>query len=92
MQYDAIGNQRDQGRSKKNQNQKIKGLNLDLSLELGTASTVVQTIHIGNVQLTGKIVRHVVKRTTLQKSVGLGKAKAKALVLPRNRSNIGKLM
>ena len=39
---------------RKNQNQKTD-INPDLNLELGTASTVVQIIHIGNVQLMGKL-------------------------------------
>ena len=78
---------------RKNQNQKMD-LNPDLNLELGTASTVVQIIHIGNVQLTEKIARHVAKRTILPKSAGLIKAKARLTVLvePRNHSNRGKLM
>ena len=48
---------------------------------LKTASIVVQTILIGSVQLMAKIVRHVVERTILPRSVDLGKAKAKALVM-----------
>ena len=92
VQYDAIGNQRDWGRSKKKSKLKDKRPQSRSQSGIWTASTVVQTIHICNVQLMGKIVRHVVKRTILQKSAGLGKAKAKALVVPRNRSNISKLM
>ena len=87
VQYDAIG---ECGRLKnKHQNPKI-GSSPDLSLGLGTASIVVQTIHISNVKLMGKIVRHVVKRTILPRSASLGKAKAKALVVPRNHLNTGK--
>ena len=77
---------------RKNQNQKTD-LNPDLNLELGTASTAVQIIHIGSVLLMGKIVRHVAKRTILLKNAGLIKAKArlKLLVVLRNRSNIERL-
>ena len=76
---------------RKNQNLKT-GSSPDLSLELGAASIVVQTIHVSNVQLMEKIVRHVVKRTIFPRSAGLGKAKAKALVVPRNCLNTGKSM
>ena len=65
-------------------------LSPDLSLVLGTASIVVQIIHVDSDLLMGKIARHVAKRTILPKSAGL--EKAKALVVPRNRSNIGKSM
>ena len=92
VQYDAIGNQRDwEGLRKNHQNQKIKDLGLGLSLELGTASTVVQIIHVGNLLLMEKIARYVAKKTILPKSAGLEKAKAKVLVLLRNHSNIERL-
>ena len=51
-----------------NQSQKTD-LSPDLSLESG--STVVQIIHVGNVQLTGNIARHVAKGTILPKNAGL---------------------
>ena len=89
MQYDAIGECEMPKKKKSKPKDKLKS---DLSLELGAASIVVQTIHISNVQLMGKIARHVVKRTILPRSAGLGKAKAKALVVPRNHLNTGKSM
>ena len=87
MQYDADG--RDQGRFKKNQNQKTD-LNADLSLELGTASIVVPTINGDSALHMGKYERLIV-RTILPKSAGLEKAKLKALEVPRNCSIIEKL-
>ena len=72
---------------RKNQNPKT-GSGPDLSLELGTASIVVQIINISYVQLMGKQVRHVVKRTILPRSAGL--ERAKSLVVPRNHLNTGK--
>ena len=89
VQYDAIG--RDQGKPKKNSNPKIKGLNLGLSQVLGTVNIVVQTINVDSALHTGKHVRLVVRKITLPKSTGLIKAKARALVVPRNHSNIEKL-
>ena len=71
-------------------------LSPDLSLELGTANIVVQTINGDSALHVEKLVRLVVRKITLQKNAGLIKAKAKArlraLVVPRNHSNIGKLM
>ena len=55
------------GAERKNQNQKINSPNLDLSQVLGTANVVVQTINVDSAQLMGKVVRHVVKRTSLPK-------------------------
>ena len=64
-----------EGLKRKNQNPKTGSIP-DLSLELGTASIVVQIINISSALHLGKLVRHVVKRTILPRSAGLEKAKA----------------
>ena len=48
---------------------------------LKTVSIVAPVTSVDNAQPVGEIVRHVVKRTILPKSVDLGKAKTKALVM-----------
>ena len=55
-------------------------LNPDLSPveALRTVSIVVPITNVDSALHVGKFVNHVVKRTILPKSVGLGKAKAKA--------------
>ena len=91
--YDSIGNQKNRDRSTKNQN-----LRTDLSPDsnpvevlLKTVSIVAQVTNIDNAQPVGKIVRHVVKRTIMPKSVGLRKAKAKdQVVLSTNHLNTEK--
>ena len=81
VQYNSIGNQRGCGRSKKKSKSKDKRSQSRSQSGIGTANIVVQTINVDNAHLIGKLVRHVVKRTILPRSVGLEKAKAKALVL-----------
>ena len=79
VQYNSIGNQRGCGRS--NKKSKDKRSQSRSQSGIGTANIVVQTINVDSAHLIGKLVRHVVKRTILPRSVGLEKAKAKALVL-----------
>ena len=75
VQYDSTGNQRDHGRSKKKSKPK------DRYKSRSQSGIRVQTINEDSVQLMGRLVRHVVKRTILPRSAILGKAKAKALVV-----------
>ena len=64
---------------RKNSNPKIKGLNPDLCLELGTASTVVPIINVDSVLHMGKRAKVVVRKIILPKSAGLLKAKARLM-------------
>ena len=82
-----------EGLRRKNSNPKIKGLNLDLSLELGTASIVVQIINVGSVLHLGKHAVVVVRKINLPKNAGLIKAKArlKALVVPGSHLSMERL-
>ena len=65
---------------RKNSNPKTKGLNPDLSLELGIASIVVPTISINNAQHMAKLAKIVVRKIILQRSV-VQEAKANLTVL-----------
>ena len=87
VQYDAFV---ERGRPKKKTSNLKIGLipNVGLSLELGTASIVVQITNIGIVLHLGKHVRVVVRKITLPKSAGLIKAKAKARALAVLRSHL----
>ena len=79
---------------RKNSNPKIKGFNPDLSLELGTASSVVPITNVDSVLHTGKHAKVVVRKITLQKGAGLIKAKARLMArgVLRNHFNTEKLM
>ena len=54
---------------RKNSNPKPKGLNPDLSLELGIVNIVVPTINVDNALHMGKLVKAVARKITLQRSV-----------------------
>ena len=64
---------------RKNLNPKIKGLNPDLSLELGTANIVVPITNVDIVLHTGKHAKVVERRIILQNGAGLIKAKARLM-------------
>ena len=91
MQYDAVG--RDWGKSKK----KLKSRD---RFKSRSQSGVRDCKYCGSnhphrqCPAYGKIARHFAKGTILPKSAGLIKAKTKlkVLVVPRNHSDIGKLM
>ena len=53
---------------RKNSNPKTKGLNLDLSLELGIVNIVVPTINVNNTLHVGKHVKVVTRKIILLKS------------------------
>ena len=72
---------------RKNSNQKTKGLNPDLSLELGIVNIVVPTINVDNALHAGKLVKAVARKITLQRSVVQeAKANLAALVVKSHLS------
>ena len=79
---------------RKQSNPKIKGLNPDLSLELGTANIVVPITNIDSVLHMGKHAKVVIRNIILQKGAGLIKAKARLMAqgVLRNHLNTERSM
>ena len=74
-----------EGGLRKNSNPKTKGLNPDLSLELGIVNIVVPTINVNNALHTGKHVKVVARKIILLKSADQ-KARARVIQVREAKS------